>query len=141
MNGTSMGSLFANRMGGAVPTSLCRDRSLLFGAPERRVIHQLAQYPTMKTTYRCRCGSAMAATSRIPHSPVVRRDQEAARKFWRVTVNKSTARLRLRRVRIYGTAPVSATNPDVAIWEETVPATSTQVVGRKIINIFTTVWR
>ena len=80
-----MGSYFANVMGVQYPTIFASIAPCYSGHLSTDQYTNYAQYPTMRTdipmpVWQCHGGDE--PTSAFPG------DQEAARKFWRVTVNK-----------------------------------------------------
>ena len=115
LNGTSMGSYFANVIGVQFPQIFAAIAPCYSGHLSKDQYTNYAQYPTMRTDTPMpiwQCHGADEPSNAFPG------DQEAARKFWRVTVNK------------YATA---ATEDDAI---PTRTETRTDPAGRKVIKIF-----
>lgn len=112
INGTSMGSWFANIMGVRFPQLFAAIAPCYSGHLETDQYVNYAQYPTMRTdlpmpVWQCRGGTEPDGA--FPG------DQENARKFWRVTVNKYAA---------------------AATEDGAVPSRTDTSVSRKTIKIF-----
>jgi len=138
LNGTSMGALFANRMGVQYPELFAAIAPCYSGHLSADVYTNWSQYPDVKTSVPLPVWQCRGGDEPFTAFPGGAKGQEEARTFWRVTVNKSPATVAPTTRPYDQTSAVSASNPDVTkVWEDTVPATSTQVVGRKTIKIFT----
>lgn len=137
LNGTSMGALFANRMAVQYPELFAAIAPCYSGHLSSDVYINYQQYPDVKTdvpipVWQCRGGDEPFTAF-----PGGAKGEEEARTFWRVTVNKSPATAPPTTRPYDQISPVSASNPNVTkVWEDTVPATTTQVIGRKTIKIF-----
>lgn len=138
LNGTSMGALFANRMGVQYPELFAVIAPCYSGHLSSDVYVNWKLYPEVKTDVPVpiwQCHGGDEPYSAFPGGAI---GQEEARTFWRVTVNKSKATTAPTTRPYDDTAPVSTSNPNVTkVWEDTVPATTTQVLGRKTIKAFT----
>jgi poly(3-hydroxybutyrate) depolymerase len=115
LNGTSMGSFFANVIGVQYPAIFAALAPCYSGHLSTDQYTNYAQYPTMRVdipmpVWQCHGGDEPA--SAFPGN------QEAARKFWRETVNHYAA----------------AATEDAAVPTRTEIRTDT--AGRKVINIF-----
>jgi poly(3-hydroxybutyrate) depolymerase len=112
LNGTSMGSWFANVMGAQYPQLFASLAPCYSGHLPTDAYVNHAQYPTIRTDIPMpvwQCHGADEPSSAFPG------DQEQGRKFWRVTVNKYAA----------------AATEDAAV-----PSRTDTSVSRKTIKIF-----
>ncbi len=138
LNGTSMGALFANRMAVQYPELFAAIAPCYSGHLSSDVYINYHQYPDVKTNVPIPVWQCRGGDEPFTAFPGGAKGEEEARTFWRVAVNKSPATAPPTTRPYDQLSPVSASNPNVTkVWEDTVPATTTQVIGRKTIRIFT----
>ncbi len=135
LNGTSMGALFANRMGVQYPELFASIAPCYSGHLSASVYEQYDQYPQIRTDIPVPIWQCHGGDEPYSSFPGGAQAQEWARHFWRVVVNKGAATA-VATTRRYDETATSGTLV-TRVWEDTVPPTTTQVNGRKTIKIFT----
>ena len=137
LNGTSMGALFSNRMAVQYPELFAAIAPCYSGHLSSDVYVNWNQYQEVKTNVPLPVWQCAGGDEPYTSFPGGATGQEEARTFWRVTVNKSTATAAPTTRPYDDRSPESTSNPNVTkVWEDTVPASTTQVLGRKTIKIF-----